>query len=439
MNNQTNLEDQKTYENQNSNANRKFIVLDIVFYGSSLNYDQGAGNYQELKKITKWDGNQYTLVSRYALRYSILETGKNLGLWELADASHLQRAGEGEKTVIQPAIDKLLSGEILNYPEFDLFGYLVTNTVPQNAREAPVKISHAVSLTPYRYDSHFSGNLGLARRMIEKTGKMDPNLFIVEEHQTYYIYNVVIDVDKIGKNEVYLSKKIDKNLEVKVEEDSEKYKIIIKKKKDKNNEENKEESYEVKKNSDKIKIEKKDLKEIYCFIQTLVSNDENDKNKIIKERIKQLIKSILYLNRDIKGRREILSPKLLIAGFYKNVPYKSYKDRIILSDEYEEIFGEKRESEDNEVKIIRKMVKLKKPYFILKGMETQEIKSIDDVAKEDISSSSKEKEDNCLLKEIDNIFSSNEEHLEKLLIFKSPEIEVRFESTKHSANNQEKN
>ena len=35
----------------------------------------------ELKKITKWDGKQYTLVSRYALRYSLLETGKNLGFW----------------------------------------------------------------------------------------------------------------------------------------------------------------------------------------------------------------------------------------------------------------------------------------------------------------------------------------------------------------------
>lgn len=37
----------------------RFIVMDIVFYGGSLNYDQGTGNYQELKKITKWDGRQY--------------------------------------------------------------------------------------------------------------------------------------------------------------------------------------------------------------------------------------------------------------------------------------------------------------------------------------------------------------------------------------------
>jgi len=91
----------------------RFIVLDIVFYGGSLNYDQGSGNYQELKKITKWDGKQYTLVSRYALRYSLLETGKSIGLWKLVDGSNLQRAGESDKTVIQPGISLLLSGKIL--------------------------------------------------------------------------------------------------------------------------------------------------------------------------------------------------------------------------------------------------------------------------------------------------------------------------------------
>lgn len=74
----------------------RYIVMDIVFYGNSLNYDQGTGNYQELKKITKWDGRQYTLVSRYALRYSLLELARKMGLWDIADGSKLQRAGGRE-------------------------------------------------------------------------------------------------------------------------------------------------------------------------------------------------------------------------------------------------------------------------------------------------------------------------------------------------------
>ena len=32
----------------------RYITMDIVFYGNSLNYDWGGGtNYQELKKVTK--------------------------------------------------------------------------------------------------------------------------------------------------------------------------------------------------------------------------------------------------------------------------------------------------------------------------------------------------------------------------------------------------
>ena len=54
-------------------------------------------NLQELKKITGWDGRQYTLVSRYALRYSLLKTGEQLGLWKLAPGEILERSrGEGE-------------------------------------------------------------------------------------------------------------------------------------------------------------------------------------------------------------------------------------------------------------------------------------------------------------------------------------------------------
>lgn len=29
----------------------RYLVMDIVFYAGTLNYDQGAGNYQELKKL----------------------------------------------------------------------------------------------------------------------------------------------------------------------------------------------------------------------------------------------------------------------------------------------------------------------------------------------------------------------------------------------------
>ncbi|MEM4308565.1 MAG: type I-B CRISPR-associated protein Cas7/Cst2/DevR [Thermoplasmata archaeon] len=361
---------------------KKYIVMDIVFYGSSLNYDQGAGNYQELKKITKWDGKQYSFVSRYALRYSILKTGEDLGFWRNAPGDALFRAGEGDKTVIQPSPDALLSGEILIYPEFDLFGYLITSTSPQNNKEAPVKISHAISMTPFNYDSHFGGNLWLAKRMVEagKVDKMDPNLFTVEEHQTYYIYTVIIDVDRIGKTEVFLAKKGDSFLGMENQEREEAKEEESPQEEGKKKKKSKEKiigEIKIENNKIFIKIEGKNKgdgeksslqKEIPLakyqdnkYVNATVRDIDKDSeifcvsywidNNEIKNRIKNLIKSILYLNRTIKGRNEVLHPKLLILGIYNDAPYQSFKDRITLVNEYEEVYEETTEiNESNQAK-----------------------------------------------------------------------------------------
>lgn len=355
----------------------RFLVLDVVFYGGSLNYDQGSGNYQELKKITKWDGRQYTLVSRYALRYSILETAKRMGLWEIADASNLQKAGDGNKTVIQPATELLLTGEILKYPEFDLFGYLITSTTPQNFRESPVKISHAVSMTPFTYDALFNANIGLANRMKKKEGKMEPNPFTSEEHQTFYQYSIVVDVDRIGKIEVYLQK----GSEIQLTGERDKWKIDV---------------IEKSENGIEIKLKNKNSEKVLSQVEGCVSNlDELEKayilkymlndGEIVKDRIIQLIKTVLNLKRSIKGREEDLSPKLLIVGIYNKHPYKTFRDKILLKDEYtEESYDEIIEEERNGKKIIKVknvISKSKKPVFEISGLNDVESKELreDDV------------------------------------------------------------
>ena len=174
--------------------------------------------------------------------------------------------------------------------------------------------------------------------------------------------------------------------------------------------------YEIKKTDNDIQVIKSDLGNIWLFKQMFVNREK------VKERINQLIKSILYLNRNIKGRNEILHPKLLIVGLYKNTPYKSYKDRIILSDEYEEMFEEKKESVgEEEIKIIRRTVKLKKPIFILKGVPKTDILSIDEA----LNTLCNIKEG--LNNELTRFYSTDGNPLEKLFIFKVPEIEVGFE------------
>ncbi len=246
----------------------RYIVMDVVFYGSSLNYDWGGGtNYQELKKITKWDGRQYVIVSRYALRYSILHWANKLfpEEWKLAGTNELEQEKEG---VVHPKEELIKNKTILEYPEFDLFGFMIAKKGSREAaltRTSPVKISHAISLTPTNLDTHTMANLDIVRR----SGRTGSNPVTIEEKVDFYVYNVTIDVDRIGK-------------------------------------------YLVKEHG------REDMGNISI---------ENEK---IKRRIIQLVETILNLKRDIKGRREDLSPWLVIVGLYKNGKYESLIDRITL-------------------------------------------------------------------------------------------------------------
>lgn len=386
----------------------RHIVLDLVFYGNSLNYDQGSGNYQELKKITKWDGRQYTLVSRYALRYSMLDTAEKVGLFELADASNLIKSGKGDSTVIQPATEFLLTGDILEYPEFDLFGYLITETTPQNFRTAPVKVSHAVSMTPFMYDAHFNANIGLANRMRKRHGEMKPNPFTAEEHETFYQYSVVVDVDSIGEIEIYIAEGSDVTLA------EGKYKLegierisgldgdglLIQLKKGKKN---KKEIFQ----SEKVELlEFEKIDKVYRVRYRLKDEEK------IKERIRSLLKTVMNLKRTIKARNEDLSPKLLVLGLYRDSPYRTFKDRIALLDEYtEEEYDEIEEQETDKGRILRvKHVtnKQRKPVFEVNGLDAEPIE-MDNVEEF-----------------VEKIFGEGE--LSEVAVFTDPAIELKKDS-----------
>jgi CRISPR-associated autoregulator DevR family len=243
--------------------------MDIVFYAGSLNYDQGFGNYQELKKITMYDGSVKILVSRWALRYSMLEMGRYLFKWKLAEGDDLQLTGQEDKGVVNPNYEKFVENgkvkkEILDFPEFDLFGFMITKTRGEKegeglVRTTPVKISHAISLNSYNFDNQFMANLGMMKRL----GKAGSNPVNIEEFYGFYIYNMTVDLQRIGVLDDDPSKKIDDNLR--------------------------------------------------------------------KERIEQLIEIVMNLKRDIKGKREDLSPWLVVAGVYENMNYDTYMDKIELA------------------------------------------------------------------------------------------------------------
>lgn len=154
---------------------------------------------------------------------------------------------------------------IKDYPEIDLFGYMKTKK-PAKTRSAVVRLSNAISLESYNSDIDFLTNKGLLDRYNTqgKELKDGGNIAQSEIQKSYYTYTITIDLDKVG---------IDEN------------------EKDKSG----------------------NILEI-----------ENTKKA---DRINKLLDTIKFLYRDIKGRRENLSPIFAIGGVY-DIKNPFFENRI---------------------------------------------------------------------------------------------------------------
>ena len=170
---------------------KKGLTFTAIFLAESANYGEGIGNVATLKKISRNRGEQYTYISRQALRYNIVE---QLGE-EIAPTAPI---GKGDKKVIQFSSETTIK----DYAELDFFGYMKT-TAKENAkkRAAVVRLSNAVSLETFKGDLEFLTNKGLMDR-IDRNEKVFPNIAQAEIHKSYYKYTVTIDLDKIGIDEL---------------------------------------------------------------------------------------------------------------------------------------------------------------------------------------------------------------------------------------------
>ena len=211
--------------------NRNGLTMTMIFQAESANFGEGIGNLTVLKKYSRGDKNQYTYISRQALRYNIIQ---QLGY----DNTPISN----ESGVVQFAADATIE----KYPEVDLFGYMKTVSKKENGdgksitRSAAVRLSNAVSLEPFNSDLDFLTNMGLAKR------EGYPNAIAQSEiHRSLYAYTVTVDLDRIGEDDGI-----------------------------------------------SLSIEEK------------------------RSRVEALLKTILFLYRDIKGRRENLSPLFVIGGVF---------------------------------------------------------------------------------------------------------------------------
>ena len=209
---------------------REGLTITMVFLAESANYGEGIGNITTLKKMTRGNCEQYSYISRQAMRYNIVQQLK----WDHTPV-------DGKSGVVQFAP----SATIADYPEIDLFGYMKTMKEGDAkggamTRSAVARLSNAVSLEPYQSDLEFLTNMGLARR-----SDLNNGIAQSEIQRSYYSYTMSIDLDRVGVDHV---------------------------------------------------IE--------------ISQCEKAK------RVNELLDTLHYLYRDIKGRREHLSPLFIIGGRY---------------------------------------------------------------------------------------------------------------------------
>ena len=170
---------------------KKGLTFTAIFLAESANYGEGIGNVATLKKISRNRGEQYTYISRQAIRYNIVEQLDE-------NKANVKAEGSGDKKVVQFSSETTIK----DYPELDFFGYMKTVKGDNSKnRSAIVRLSNAVSLETFKGDLEFLTNKGLVDR-IDRDEKIFPNIAQAEIHKSYYKYTVTIDLDKIGIDEL---------------------------------------------------------------------------------------------------------------------------------------------------------------------------------------------------------------------------------------------
>lgn len=165
---------------------RHGLTLTMVFLAESANYGEGVGNISTLKKMSRGNYEQYTYISRQAMRYNMVQ---QLG-WDNTPVD--EKSG-----VVQFAP----SATIEDYPEIDLFGYMKTSAKEEgknekggaSTRSAVARLSNAIALEPYQSDLEFLTNMGLAKRQNYENGIAQSEI-----HRSFYTYTVTVDLDRVG-------------------------------------------------------------------------------------------------------------------------------------------------------------------------------------------------------------------------------------------------
>lgn len=269
----------------------------------SVNYGETIGNVSTLKKLstgTDYPKKLITYFSDKAIKYDVKRIGRHQFNWKLMDKSIVS-------VFIKNCSDKgfnhdnFLRDMIKEYEEFDLFGGMFADIgsiyikkekkikidsnkcslkqeieLEKLKRSQPVRFSNGYSISEFVYDMNLLNDIDAYNRYIQHTaGQKKQSLIYPEEHFSYYTYTLTIDLDKVGAYEK--------------EEDG---KVIFEPVVD----------------------------------PTVRAKRINDILEIV----------LLYLNREIKGRKERLTPVFLIGGVY-DVKHPFFANAIYFWEENQKL------------------------------------------------------------------------------------------------------
>ncbi len=176
--------------------NVRAITITLIFEACAVNRDENiGGNMQSIKKLRR-RGGIYSFLSRAFMRHKLFNALARKYSWKPAPVT------VGTNNVIQFDLE---NNSIIHSEELDFFGYMstVSETV---VRKAPIGMTKAVSLEPWEGDMAFYANHDMVARAQKQGKKATPNPFSKEEHLSLYKFSIIMDLDRIGVDEVIVQK-----------------------------------------------------------------------------------------------------------------------------------------------------------------------------------------------------------------------------------------
>jgi len=167
-----------------------------VSFASLNGSDKEVDNINPIKKVTLSNGEELPYVSSQALRRALRDRLKEMG-WKLSQISEASADKGAPKTLCEPE----------KYIDDDLFGYMNAEKGKEGAkggsttRTSPVRVESLLALSKYQGDLDFGTNY-MGKGLKDKKGKeIQPNIFETEIHSGFYRGSLLIELDRVGKDE----------------------------------------------------------------------------------------------------------------------------------------------------------------------------------------------------------------------------------------------